>query len=516
MLINGMSQFSVCPSHPEQLIKSEALSARCGTVHSTCASNNRPHGRERSPIGSLKSCLTNVKSQSRPHDRGCVVIQIEEERIIFSDSSGIDEERNRRQTSSIGNATESMQMQDEAMPRPRLLTWPSQDYPIVSDSSSSTEEECNHQQVSLIDNATGSTQEGAMPRARVGTWSVGDFKKKNMGFSSATVNMPCRAEMRRSYDRLKSTSSSVDDTVIKIEEEHAEISGHSRLNGEQILKNISKIIARNGLSVGVGTMGREMVKQLVLPVVLQKATPLLVAMLAGGVASIPIGLQLLGLARDFRNGTQTKETLHARVSFIVLGAVTTAGLVASGGVIAATASLISSILIYVPLRELIQYFLPLSNNNTERNMYALLGSAFAYAVSQIGVGAVMGLFPSATAIDIFLRSCCNVMGETIDEIICGYLTAWLQENPQLQYEFGVRPKEQVTRQTTVDQMLQPGASRASLFGAAGAGEHAVVASGVDQGWSAVIGCGILGLGYPSFSLASAQKKPPIDFAFKSA
>jgi len=286
----------------------------------------------------------------------------------------------------------------------------------------------------------------------------------------------------------------------------------------QMLENIFLILARNFVSVGGATAAREFLRELVIPFCEEKS-PSMVLAAAGGTLALPVALQLLGLARDFHAGTQTKETLYARVANIVLGILTAAGLMVSGGFVAAAASLICAVLVYVPLRELSQYFLCLRNNNAGSGIRASCCAASAYVLNQSGVGMAMDRFVSGSAMDIFIRSGLNVMGESADEIINAKFNANFnalsQGNAVLKYELGIRKQAEMTKQTMGDQVLNLFAPRAGLFGAACAGTYAASAAGIVGFPLILVFSALLGVGYVPFVYTSAQQAPVANELVKS-
>jgi hypothetical protein len=174
--------------------------------------------------------------------------------------------------------------------------------------------------------------------------------------------------------------------------------------------NLALAATRNVASVAVPTYLRELSRRTIFQQMAQASTALGVAgaVVAGGV--LPIGLQIAGLVRDNRNGTQTMLSVGSRVAQIMVTGGTLVALFATGGapaLAAAAPGLMAANLVYTPLRDAVQYNLRLgSNANSSRERPMSTGAtaiaAGAYVPNQIAVGYAMdrlsdALTPSTTA-----------------------------------------------------------------------------------------------------------------------
>jgi hypothetical protein len=108
---------------------------------------------------------------------------------------------------------------------------------------------------------------------------------------------------------------------------------------------------------------------------LQTAAPTVATGLGATAALTPIALQVVGMARDARNGTQTKSSLASRVALIGLTGGAIVGLAATGGLQAAAPALMAANLIYTPMRDVAQYVLKLGDNNEQLPAEAIASAA---------------------------------------------------------------------------------------------------------------------------------------------
>lgn len=275
-------------------------------------------------------------------------------------------------------------------------------------------------------------------------------------------------------------------------------------------KNMGLTIGRNLVSVAIPTAMREYVRRAVLPA-LFKNTPRYLAPTIGGItAGLPVALQLFAIARDVYRGTQTAETLRARVANILLVMATGSALVASGGLSAAANALIAAVFVYVPFRDLAQYFVMLKDNNKSEFHFApSWKSAASYAVNQLAVDQGMDILSNAltplmgpVAANMLGRAIMNTAGETCDEFTCRGFMAQQQQNPGLKMSLNVRTTKQVSLESALDQIANTLTSRACIFSASFSTGYAMPFSGVLN--SALVGA-TMGCGYVPFIYAHAQQ-----------
>lgn len=276
------------------------------------------------------------------------------------------------------------------------------------------------------------------------------------------------------------------------------------------VKNTGSILTRNAISVGIPTAAREYVRRSALPALFKRLPQAAQVSLAGVSVAIPVVLQLAAIVRDIKEGTQTPESLRSRLANIALVVGTGTALATTGGLSAAANALIAAVFVYVPIRDLSQYFLQLQDNNKgPLNIKATAFSATAYAGNQIAVDQGMDMLSDALepvmgklAANIVGRALVNIGGETLDELTSRGANAYVSNNAELKIDIDFRPRDEITRKTALDQICNTLASRASLFSAAFSGAYAVPVQGILN--SMVVG-GILGAGYIPFVYSHAQK-----------
>lgn len=277
-------------------------------------------------------------------------------------------------------------------------------------------------------------------------------------------------------------------------------------------KNMGKALSRNMLSVGIPTAMREYMAKNVLPFLLRNAPAGANIALAGIAIATPIALQLMGIARDLHAGTQTRASLAARLANIALITGAGSALVASGGAVAAANALVAAVFVYVPLRDAIQYFVRLGDNNKPSICLNVCSkSAAAYAVNQVLVSEGMELLARAlepllghTAANMVGKAIVNTTGEAVDEMTYRCINSLQQQNPSLQLNVTSRKAEELNLKTATDQLLNTIASRSALFATTFSAANAVPFSGVLN--SMVIGAS-LGAGYLPFFYSHAQSAP---------
>ncbi|MGL6001583.1 MAG: hypothetical protein ACRCZ4_05705, partial [Plesiomonas sp.] len=278
---------------------------------------------------------------------------------------------------------------------------------------------------------------------------------------------------------------------------------------EQTAKNLGLSLGRNLFSVGIPTAAREYVRRGIAPHIPDTALKGM-----GGVAcGLPVALELIGLARECHNKTYTKESITARVANILTVSAASAGLVVSGNFIAAAPTLIAAVFCYVPMRDAIQYFVQLSDNNSSGiNGKATLGTSTAYVANQTAVDQLMTIVSDAlapyvgsVAANVLGRAIVNIAGESTDDMTNAGFNALAKKNDNLQFSLAFRDKENITLASALDQVFTTLAGRASLFTTGFAVAYTLPFSGVLA--SAAVGL-TLGLGYIPFVYSHDQKKVP--------
>lgn len=285
---------------------------------------------------------------------------------------------------------------------------------------------------------------------------------------------------------------------------------HNRL--VQYLENTGLALARNLLTVGIPTALREYVNRGLLRQLFAEE-PLIARTLGGAAIGFPIALQLIAIARDMHAGTQTPASLRARLANISLTGLSGVALVATGGLTLAASALVAAVFVYVPLRDLMQYFLRLGDNNSGALHLCATGKTAAlYAFNQIAVDQAMDMLSealtpvvgSSLVANILGRALINIAGETGDELAFREFNAHDESNLNLQFSLGLRRKDEISRQTALNCICNTLASRASLFSASFANAYAVPFGGILN--SMVVGA-TLGAGYVPFIYTHAQRNP---------
>lgn len=278
----------------------------------------------------------------------------------------------------------------------------------------------------------------------------------------------------------------------------------------QFLENTGLALARNLLTVGISTALREYVNRGLLRPLFEE-NPLMAQMFGGAAIGFPLALQLFAIARDMRAGTQTPASLRARLANISLTGLSGAAVAATGGLSMAASALIAAVFVYVPARDLMQYFLRLGDNNSGKlHLCATSKTAALYAFNQIAVDRAMDMLSellmpvlgNSVVANMLGRAIINIAGETGDELAFREFNAHAEGNQHLQFSLGFRRKDEISRQTALDCLCNTLASRASLFSASFSNGYAVPFGGILN--SMVIGA-TLGAGYVPFIFTHAQK-----------
>lgn len=316
---------------------------------------------------------------------------------------------------------------------------------------------------------------------------------------------PTPSEMRLNVHDLSQTTPEVKIQITA--DDNTEIA-KGRLN--RYTKNMSVTICRNLLSVAIPTAMREYVRRAVLPVLFKDIPHRFIPTMGGIAAGLPIALQLFAITRDICRGTQTPETLCARLTNILLVLGTGSALVATGGMAAATNALIAAIFVYVPLRDIAQYVVMLKDNNkNEFHFSPTVKSAVSYAGNQIAVDQGMEILSNAltpfmgpVVANMVGRAIMNTVGETGDELTYRGFSASQQKNPSLELSLHFRSLETISLETAIDQIANTLTSRACIFSASFSSAFAAPFGGVLN--SMLVGV-TMGSGYVPFIYAHAQK-----------
>nr|WP_310616488.1 hypothetical protein [Pantoea cypripedii] len=282
----------------------------------------------------------------------------------------------------------------------------------------------------------------------------------------------------------------------------------SKTDFSQFLNNFRTVFSRNLASVGLSTAAREVVRHGVLS---HLSTVAPAAVTTAGVISglLPVLLQFAGLATDVYQGRQTAQSNCARLANIVMVTGAMAGLACSGGLAAAAPALISAFWVYVPVRDLCQYFLTLRDNATPAAVLpAVICAAGAYAVNQTLVCLAMAHVADSLAAlgpvtaNVVSATSLNIIGETVEHITCRQLHAYFTDAGALQIDCHLRSGKEINWQNVSDLITIPIASRSSLFAATYANTFAIQGGDfVDS----VTAAGSLALGYPMFIYSAEHK-----------
>lgn len=275
-----------------------------------------------------------------------------------------------------------------------------------------------------------------------------------------------------------------------------------------VLNNFHAVFSRNLASVGLSTAARELVRHGVLPH-LSAIAPVAVTTAGAICGLIPAFLQLAGLANDVYQGRHTVQSNCARLANIALLTAAMAGLSCSGGLAAAAPALISAFCVYVPVRDLCQYFLPLSDNAASAAVLpAIACAAGAYAVNQTLVCLAMAYVSEALSAlgpvvaNVVSATSLNVVGETVEHMTYRQLHAYFTDAGALQVNCHLRSGEQINWQSVGDLITIPIASRSVLFASTYANTFAIQGGKFVE---SVTAAGTLALGYPLFIYSAEHK-----------
>jgi hypothetical protein len=249
------------------------------------------------------------------------------------------------------------------------------------------------------------------------------------------------------------------------------------------------------------------VREIVQSVIEPALTGLAATVVGGASLLTPVALEIAGLIRDTHTGVGNRMTLISRVLKLLL--VGSAGITLSVTGIRRAAPALAAMTIYTGLRDTIQNFVQLGDNNTRLSSPATGIAAVAYAGNQAVVDramtALVGLlepligpiWAGATG-----RALVNIGGEFLADLTQRGITSALTQEPG-----NVRPLE-ITLTLSRDgdatnRLLNTAAGRESLLVAAVA--FAVACGGGLAGGLAA--AATLGVGYWPFIFCHAQNCP---------
>ena len=280
-------------------------------------------------------------------------------------------------------------------------------------------------------------------------------------------------------------------------------------------KNTGVVMLRNTVSVLLPTAAREGLRRTVFKT-LAETHPELMTGLSLGIGLLPVALQLAGMGKEYLNGTQTRETVLSRMGLIALTGGCVSAAAAVPGRLLAVAPAILSANIYVALRDGVQYFVRLKDNNAPESSQrcgTYSSSSLAYAANQLLVGVGMDTWTSAltddlkeTGANVVARSLLNFAGETVDELFYQQSQHWFSSGSDtgpLDLTFDHR--KPMTCEEVTNTALTSAAGRSALFSAAFNAAYAPP----DDAWkhfsetgatwaSNAIAAGVLGVGYSAF------------------
>ncbi|MGL5757281.1 hypothetical protein [Plesiomonas sp.] len=269
-------------------------------------------------------------------------------------------------------------------------------------------------------------------------------------------------------------------------------------------KNLGLSLGRNMFSVGIPTASREYLRRAVLPST-SAATLTYMGVAACG---LPVALEMIKLIRECCNcdNASTKESLVARIANMSFVSASAIGLACSGGFLTAAPALIAATFCYVPMRDAIQYFVRLSDNNRGGiEASPTLKTAACYIANQTAVDQLMTAlsdvltpYLGGVAANVLGRAIANVAGECTDDMTYAIFNAISKENKNLNFSLTLRPKDQMTSESIINQVFTTVVARASLFTTSFASAYAVPFSGVA---ASLFGGAVLGVGYVPFIYA---------------
>lgn len=276
-------------------------------------------------------------------------------------------------------------------------------------------------------------------------------------------------------------------------------------------KNVTNVLMRNAVSVGLPTAIREGLRHAI-----SEAFSDTVKIGLGGAAILmPLVLEIVGAYRDSQNGTATATTMASRAvkGTLVLAAGIAA--VSTGMLAAAGPALATATFLYAPLRDLVQYFLQLRDNNPDGiNAAATVLSAGIYGINQTLVFQAMTTLVTAfepemgkAAANAAARAIMNIIGETLDEFTYRGLTNCFAGRSlgSLDITLSCRSFSEINASTAADQVFNSNAGRSGLCVTALATAFALP---WHAGWAnSAATAASLSTGYPCFIYGHDQRRP---------
>lgn len=279
---------------------------------------------------------------------------------------------------------------------------------------------------------------------------------------------------------------------------------------ERYASNMGAVLLRNTLSVAVETGIREYVRRGALSETFANLPRSSLALIYFIAITTPLVLQLCGLARDYSNGGLNGSVFMGRLSSLLFVSVTGMCLWYSNNFEHAALLLVAG-LVYVLLRDSVQFIFPLQDNNSDQlSLAAVASSGILYSVNQtavdIGMDAVSEALSgsmSGLMANIVGRSAVNLIGESGDEFCYRGISAYRKKNRALSVKLTMRNKDDFTRKAIMDCTLNTIASRASIIISAYAVAKVLPFDGYPA--SAIVGS-IMGGAYPGFAYAHNQNR----------
>lgn len=238
------------------------------------------------------------------------------------------------------------------------------------------------------------------------------------------------------------------------------------------LRNFRLALMRCSLSVGLTTFAREYVRYGYLQHVDEKYLPALIT--AGCCASLmPLFVQGGGLVLDHALHRTTYTSAISRIIGMLLVTWSSYQLIVSDRIASVAPALIPAEFVYVLTRDIIQFFFPLTDNNSVPfGVKTTLLAAGAYGINQILVDILMGYgaaqlmpFINIVAANAIARAIVNTAGEVADELTYRYLNALVSGNRCLRLYWRRRQTNDINPRTIIDTGVTTLAARATLFSA---------------------------------------------------
>lgn len=253
-----------------------------------------------------------------------------------------------------------------------------------------------------------------------------------------------------------------------------------------ILKNIQRCgeislmpLLRNLLSVTIPTMVRVITEKYLIPSVSKKTTRNIICAKFATATMLPVGLHLLGFIRDLRTGKidlHNNHKLHARTISMSLIFVTHIFAFFSSKSDESLDSFVNSqlaaVCFYVPLRDFLQYFLRLQDNNVQQLKFNVcFTSAFFYSINQffISLGTkkladiLTSCLPNKIITILIAFTTLNTIGETIDELTYRKINAIENKNNFLRIFLRSRSLKEIDIKSCGNQLCNTMAGRMTMI-----------------------------------------------------